>query len=61
MIDLLKFRIFGKLAAAMLSIWSVGLKSPTSRSFGRAGRVSHLVIATVYGTALVLITVFSRF
>jgi len=48
------------LAAAMLSVWSVGLKSPASHSFGRAGRFSHLLIVSVYGTALVLITILSR-
>jgi hypothetical protein len=49
------------LAAAILSIWSVGLKNPTSHSIGRAGRISYLVIATIYAATLVLITVFSRF
>jgi hypothetical protein len=49
------------LAAAISSVWLLGSKSPTVRSFGRAGRISHLVIATLYGAALVLITVFARF
>jgi len=48
-------------AAAMLSVWSIGLKSPTSLTLGRPGRVSHLIIATLYGAALTLMTIFARF
>ena len=48
------------LAAAVLSVWRIGSKSPEIRTFGRAGRLFHLVIATVYGTALFLIIAFAR-
>jgi NAD-dependent dihydropyrimidine dehydrogenase PreA subunit len=49
------------LAAAMLSVWSLGSKGPTGYFFGRAGRVSHLVIVTIYGAAFVLVAALSRF
>jgi hypothetical protein len=48
-------------AGAMLSVWSIGLKNPASHSSDRSRRLSHLVIATVYGAALILITLFGRF
>jgi 4Fe-4S binding domain len=47
-------------AAAFLSVWLIGLKSPTFRSMGRSGRAWHLAIATFYGAALVLIALFAR-
>ena len=48
------------LAAAMLSVWLIGLKSPTFRVLERAGRAWHLAIATLYGAALVLVVLFAR-
>ena len=48
-------------AGALASVWLIGLKSPTFKSFGRAGRVSHLVVATLYCAALFMITAFARF
>jgi ABC-type multidrug transport system permease subunit len=48
-------------AGALASVWLIGLKSPTFKSFGRAGRISHLVIVTLYGAALFMITAFARF
>jgi len=47
-------------AGALISVWWIGLKSPAARSFGRSGRIAHLVIATAYGAALTLITILSR-
>jgi len=49
------------MAGAVLSVWMIGSRSPTLRSFGRPGRISHMIIATLYGAALVLITIFGRF
>ena len=48
-------------AAALTAVWWIGLKSPSFRLFGRPGRVAHLVMATLYGVALTLITIFARF
>ncbi len=49
------------LAGAMLSAWRIGWTSPACRSFAPRGRISHLVIVTVYGTALLAITFLARF
>jgi NAD-dependent dihydropyrimidine dehydrogenase PreA subunit len=49
------------LTGAMLSVWFLASKGPLGHAFGRAGRVSQLVIATIYGAAFVLVAVFSRF
>ena len=48
-------------AVALVSVWLIGLKSSTFKSFDRARRISYLVIATMYCGALIVITVFSRF
>jgi hypothetical protein len=48
------------LALAMLSVWLIGLRSPTFRSIGRTERVWHLAIAALYGAALLLIGFFAR-
>lgn len=47
-------------AGAMLSVRMIGLKKRGGHPSGRSGRVPHLVIVTVYGAALILITVFGR-
>jgi len=47
-------------AGAMLSVWTIGLKKLAGDAPGRSARVSHLVIVTVYGAALSLITLFGR-
>ena len=49
------------LAAAVSFVWLIGSKTPPVRSFGGTGRVSHLIVATIYGAALVLITALARF
>ena len=38
-----------------------GLKSPLSRSWSRSGRAAYLIIATLYGAALMLVTALARF
>jgi len=48
-------------AVALVSIWLIGLKSPTFKSFGRPGRISHLVIVTLYCATLLVIIVLARF
>ena len=48
-------------AGALISVWWIAFKSPAARSSGRAGRIAHLIIATLYGAALTLIAIFSRF
>jgi len=48
-------------AGALLAVWAIGSRSPVCGSGGRAGRVPHLVIATLYCLTLVLITVLARF
>jgi len=49
------------LAGAFLSVWWIAWTSPACRSFGRPGRISHLVTVTVYGAAMVMIVAFARF
>ncbi len=49
------------LAGALLSVWWISWTSPACRSFGRPGRISHLVTATVYGAAMAMIVAFARF
>lgn len=48
------------LAAALVSVWVIGLKSPLSRSLSRAGRAAYLIFATLDGAALLLATALAR-
>ncbi|MBZ5496273.1 MAG: 4Fe-4S binding protein [Acidobacteriia bacterium] len=48
-------------AGAILSVSRIAWASPTSRSFARPGRISHLVTVTIYGAALITIMFFARF
>jgi hypothetical protein len=49
------------IAGAMASVWLIGLKSPTFKSLGGAGRFSYLVIGTLYCAAFIMIIVSARF
>ncbi len=49
------------MAAAVVSVWVIGSKTRVKTSSGRAGRMSHLVIATLYGAFLVLVVFKARF
>jgi Mg/Co/Ni transporter MgtE len=49
------------MAAALVSVWIIGRKSPTMQSFGKSGRRTHVVFATVYAAALIAFVVLARY
>lgn len=49
------------MGAAVLSVWLIGWRAAARPSADRPGRISHLVMATLYGAFLVLVVVKARF